>query len=154
MKFANIGCAGAVVACLAVSLAVGPAAASSGPVTVAGVAADACAGQPKKKIVKKYYRGPTMVPLRCGTKTWGYKHLVDRGRWSASFSKKIDSTIWSGSIAVNEPGEVTYVKKQPACPPRITFKVVTNPGKYGRDPRINPQGVISAYKPSGLAAAC
>lgn len=152
MKFANTMSVSVVVACLALPLAVEPAAATPGPETVAGVAANACAGKPAKTIVKKYHRGPAIVPLRCGTKTWGYKHLVKKGRWSTNFSKKINSTIWSGTIAVDIPGERTYERKQVACPPRVLFKVVTNPGPYGRDHRIKPQGVVTAYKPTSLAS--
>ncbi|MFE6398135.1 MULTISPECIES: hypothetical protein [Streptomyces] len=104
--------------------------------------------------MKKYYRGPVMVPLRCGTKNWGYKHLVDEGRWSGNFDKKINKTVWSGTITVDQPGQVVYERKFAGCPPRTLFKVVTNPGAYSADPRIKPQGVITAYKPSSLAASC
>jgi hypothetical protein len=153
LKFANTIAVSVAATCFALPLSVESAAASSGPEIVAGVAANACTGKPAKTIVKKYYRGPAVVPLRCGTSTWGYKHLVKRGRWSGNFSKKINTTIWSGTIAVDQPGERTYERKFTGCPPRTLFKVVTNPGPYGRDPRIKPQGVVTAYKPASLASA-
>ncbi|MFJ2774788.1 hypothetical protein [Streptomyces sp. NPDC087300] len=153
MKFAKTIAFGISTACFALPLAAEPAAAWTAPQTVAGVASNACTGKPAKTIVKKYYRGPTMVPLRCGTNTWGYKHLVKRGRWSSNFGKKISQTVWSGTITVDEPGELTYERKFVGCPPRTLFKVVTNPGPYGRDHRIKPQGVVTAYKPSSLASS-
>ncbi|KUF14730.1 hypothetical protein AT728_29320 [Streptomyces silvensis] len=122
--------------------------------TVAGITANACTGKPKKHIVKKCYRGPVMVPLRCGNDRWGYKHLVKSGRWSGSFDKKISQTVWSGTLTSNRPGERIYERKFAGCPPRTLFKVITNPGAYSADRRIKPQGVITAYKPSSLAASC
>lgn len=34
----------------------------------------------------------------------------------------------------------------------VVPRVVTNPGSYGADPRIKPQGIITAYKPASLAS--
>ncbi|MFF9896625.1 hypothetical protein [Streptomyces longispororuber] len=103
---------------------------------------------------QKYYRGPLMVPLRCGDRKWGYKRLVTRGRWSKPSDKKTGGTIWSGAITANTPGERKFERLQPGCPPRGSFRVITNPGVYSGDHRINPQGVITAYKPrEGSSAA-
>ncbi len=120
-------------------------------------AAATCNGQPRKTIFRKYYRGPLMVPLRCGDKNWGYKHLVAKGRWSKPFDKKIGRTIWSGTITAQGPGQRIFERLQPGCPLRSSFKVVTNPGVYSGDHSINPQGVITAFRPrqsSSAAADC
>ncbi|MGW3486540.1 hypothetical protein [Streptomyces sp. NPDC001054] len=117
--------------------------------------ASKCKGAAPKTVAVTYYRGPSKVYLRCGTKSYGYKHLVARKRWSTNFSNKIKKTIWSGTIVTNTPGERTYERIVVQCPPSIQFRVVTNPGPYGKDPRINPQGIITAYKPAAIKAkAC
>ncbi|MFD9904056.1 hypothetical protein [Streptomyces sp. NPDC059063] len=155
MKFAKTLMTAAVAAGLSAPLIAVPAVADEAPKSVQASAT--CTGKPKKTIFRKYYRGPVMVPLRCGDKKWGYKHLVARGHWTGGLDSKISRTVWSGTITTDLPGQRIYERLQVQCPPRILFRVVTNPGPYGRDPRINPQGIISAYKPGSArsaAAAC
>ena len=107
-------------------------------------AADRCKGKSEAHIVKKYYRGPLAIPLRCGTKTWGYRHLVERGRWSASFDKKINHAIWRGTEKLIPGGRWHfYMEAMPPCSKH--FGVLDNPNAYGKNPRINPQGIITAY---------
>ncbi|AEM80145.1 hypothetical protein Strvi_0357 [Streptomyces violaceusniger Tu 4113] len=125
------------------------------PTAAAQTASNACTGKSKKHVVKTYYRGPATVVLRCGTRNWGYRHLVAHGRWSANFSKKIKNAIWSGDVVIDVPGQRVYERRVIQCPPRILFRVVTNPDPYGADPRIKSQGVITAYKPASLVSpAC
>ncbi|MGY0019315.1 hypothetical protein [Streptomyces sp. cg35] len=118
-------------------------------------AADPCAGKSYKHVVKRYNNGPGIIPLRCGTTTWGYKHLVARGRWSASFDKKIKKALWSGTPATIPGGRWHYYME--AMPPCTKyFGVLDNPGVYGGDRVTKPQGIITAYsmdeKPGGTLA--
>lgn len=39
--------------------------------------AASCVGKPKETVFRKHDNRPVMVPLRCGAKRWGYKHLSD-----------------------------------------------------------------------------
>ncbi|MFD8623491.1 hypothetical protein ACFV4E_06265 [Streptomyces hygroscopicus] len=153
MKYAKAATLGIASVCLVMPMSTEAIAAQSKADVVA--ASNACTRKSKKHVVKTYYRGPAKVVLRCGTKNWGYRHLVDRGRWSANFSKKIKGAIWSGDIVLDVPGQRIYERRVIQCPPRILFRVVTNPGPYGADPRIKPQGIITAYKPASLTSpAC
>lgn len=150
MKFTKAAVFGIASLCLVLPLSTEARAAD--PTAAVGTASNACTGKPKKHIVTTYYRGPATVVLRCGTRNWGYRHLVAKGRWSANFSKKIKNTIWSGDIVTDVPGQRVYERRVIQCPPRILFKVVTNPDSYGADPRIKPQGIITAYKPASLTS--
>lgn len=118
--------------------------------TAAQVKKDPCAHAAQSKVVRTYTRGPKIGPkvvvvLRCGSSTWGYRHLTKKGRWSKAFDRKIANTIQSGSITVDMPGARIYDDILKQCPPKSRFKVVTNPGKMGRNPHINPQGIVTAY---------
>ncbi|MGV9248817.1 hypothetical protein [Streptomyces sp. NPDC003710] len=111
---------------------------------------DPCAHAPESKVVRTYTRGPKIGPkvvvvLRCGSSTWGYRHLTKKGRWSTAFDRKIANTIQSGTITVDKPGQRIFDDILKQCPPKSRFKVVTNPGKMGRKPHINPQGIVTAY---------
>ncbi|MFT2017528.1 hypothetical protein ACMA1D_17070 [Streptomyces sp. 796.1] len=127
-----------------------PAPADTEPSETLAALAVNCKDKSQATIAKTYYRGPGKVYLRCGNKDWGYRHLVARGRWSATFDKKISRTIWSGIITRDMPGERIYEDVRIQCPP-TAFKVVTNPRYYGKNPKIDPQGIITAYKPNKLA---
>ncbi|MFJ4771022.1 hypothetical protein ACIP88_18225 [Streptomyces uncialis] len=108
----------------------------------------------QSKIARTYYRGPGKVYLRCGTRNWGFRHLVARGRWNATFDKKVSRTVRSGTITSNRPGERIYEDLRLPCPPDSRtsyFKVVTNPVPLGADPSVNPQGIITAYRPAAPA---
>ncbi|MFF8946684.1 MULTISPECIES: hypothetical protein [unclassified Streptomyces] len=118
--------------------------------SVAQAKKDPCAHAAESKIVRTYTRGPKIGPklvvvLRCGSSTWGYRHLTKKGRWSTAFDRKIANTIQSGAITVDLPGQRIFDDVIKQCPPRSRFKVVTNPGKMGRKPHINPQGIVTAY---------
>ncbi|MFG2895212.1 hypothetical protein [Streptomyces sp. NPDC048248] len=104
--------------------------------------------------MSKYYRGVKLAAvLRCGTSKWGYRHLVSKGRWSTSFGKKISRTVATGAVDYQGPGQVIYVDRRNQCPPKEVFRVIVNPGPYNVDHRINPQGVITAYRPTNAASA-
>ncbi|OKJ79418.1 hypothetical protein AMK32_31370 [Streptomyces sp. CB01883] len=122
----------------------------AGPSTVAQAKKDPCAHAPESKVVRTYTRGPRIGPklvvvLRCGSSTWGYRHLKKKGRWSTAFDRKIANTVQSGTITVDMPGRRIFDDILKQCPPKSRFKVVTNPGKMGRNPHINPQGIVTAY---------
>ena len=117
-------------------------------------AAVICKGKSKRTIVRKYYRGVRVgAILRCGTKSWGYRHIRDGHGWSRSYDNKIRRTVASGIEDTPLPGSKTFERVTNQCPPRIIFKVWTNPLAYGGDPRINPQGIITAYAPKGLESS-
>lgn len=90
-------------------------------------------------------RGHEGLPMRCGTKTWGFRHLVAAGRWSANFDGWIALTLGSGT-------EVTYLKYggdeklfvifDQRC--NAEFWVWYNRGAYNGN-GVRPQGLISAY---------
>ncbi|WP_157868903.1 hypothetical protein [Streptomyces atriruber] len=105
-----------------------------------------CKGkQPSSKIVYTFNRGPAKIPLRCGNKNWGFRHIAARGRWSESFKSKISNTLWKGYE--QSPGVVFRDKPGVGCTPnpKKNFKVVYNSGPLGGKPGgITPQGVITA----------
>lgn len=105
-----------------------------------------CKNKSRATIAKTYHRGPAEVYLRCGTKNWGFRHIAAKGRWNAAFDQKISKTVWSGMITTDLPGQRIYEDMRPSCPPKSEFKVITNPDEYNKDWRINPQGIITAYK--------
>ncbi|MFV0130145.1 hypothetical protein ACLGI4_20975 [Streptomyces sp. HMX112] len=130
-----------------------PSATGATPPETLAAAAVNCNNKSQAAIAKTYHRGPATVHLRCGTKSWGFRHLVAKGRWNATFDKKINRTVWSGTITTNLPGQRIYDDMRLACPAKSEFKVVTNPGPMGANPAVNPQGIITAYKPTTAAAA-
>lgn len=123
---------------------------SASSAAVAQAKKDPCTGAAQSKVVRTYYRGPKVGPkvpyvLRCGTSTWGYRHLKKKGRWSTAFDRKIANTIANGTITVNLPGRRIFDDLLKQCPPKSRFKVVVNPGSKGGKPHINPQGIVTAY---------
>ncbi|MFE6777486.1 hypothetical protein [Streptomyces sp. NPDC057702] len=120
------------------------------PEAAARAAKDPCAHAAESKIVRTYGRGPQVGPklfvvLRCGSSTWGYRHLGKKGRWSTAFDRKIANTIRSGTVTVDAPGRRIYDDIVRQCPVKSRFKVVENPGKMNRKPHIKPQGIVTAY---------
>ncbi|MFT2017500.1 hypothetical protein ACMA1D_16930 [Streptomyces sp. 796.1] len=116
------------------------------------LAADPCKRQNYRKVVHIFYRGPEKVLLRCGTKSWGYRHMVERGRWSTSFKNKIDDTLWKG--VQTSPGVYHRYRIPAGCHrPIKNFKVVFNQGPYGGDEgKTSPQGIITAVQENTLTA--
>ena len=110
-------------------------------------AADACTGKSTNHVVKNFYRGPRVIPLRCGTSTWGYRHLLPKHGYNSAM---IANTVSRGGERFG-----FYYLNLNQCPP-MKYKVVFNPsGIGGSGP--GPQGVITAYYEAGhqsLALSC
>jgi hypothetical protein len=71
----------------ACAIALLPGSASASTVSAAAshaAAASPCAGKSQSYILAKYKRGSVVYPLRCGTSTWGYIHLVDKHEYDPS----------------------------------------------------------------------
>ncbi|MYS61143.1 MULTISPECIES: hypothetical protein [Streptomycetaceae] len=107
---------------------------------------DPCAGKSATSIVKNYYRGPLIVPLRCGTSSWGYRHLAPKHEFNDSM---IAQTVSRGNQMFG-----FYYLNLNQCP-AMMFKVVFNDGALGGT-GVRPQGVITAYYQEGhmMKAAC
>lgn len=108
-------------------------------------ASNPCRSQHYSKVAYTFWIGPKRMPLRCGTQTWGYNHIVARGRWSTSFKNKIGDTLFNGYE--KSPGVYYRYKVGTGCSsnPRKNFKVVVNKGPLGGRPGgLTPQGIITA----------
>ena len=109
-------------------------------------AADPCAGRSQTYIVRTFFRGPAVYPLRCGTSSWGYIHLVAGHEYDPSM---IALTVAQGTI---EPLNVIDYWTQ-TCPSR-GYRVVYNDGALNGT-GVRPQGIITAYPlDSASAVAC
>lgn len=126
--------------------------AASAPASAAP-ASDPCAGKSANHIVKKYTRSFVTVPLRCGTSTWGYRHLVPKHGFNDG---QIANTVARGKQSFG-----FYYTNLTQCPP-MAFKVVFNNGAIGGT-GVRPQGIITAYfqpghissvAPRGFATDC
>lgn len=107
-------------------------------------AADPCAGKSTNHIVKNFTRGFVNVPLRCGTSTWGYRHLAPKHGYNSSM---IANTVSRGKQSFG-----FYYQNLSQCPP-MAFKVVFNNGPIGGS-GVSPQGIITAYyQPGHIASA-
>ncbi|MGI5508714.1 hypothetical protein [Streptomyces sp. CA-106131] len=90
--------------------------ASGGTVTAAADSFDAtCRSHSRTYVLKKYYRGPQFFTLRCGTNTWGWKHIKLRHGWNSTMDRKITAAIWSGDPN-GRGGYSTYLNQ---CPRRM-----------------------------------
>lgn len=101
-----------------------------------------------KSVHKTYYRSGDAYVLRCGTGSWGRRHL--NARWSTSFSALIAETISRGQKSTGTGG-LTYFHKHryvAGIQREEIFRVVFNGNAYGADATLRPQGVITAYNPS------
>lgn len=106
----------------------------------AATLAHPCNGKSQERIVANYNRGATIVPLRCGSPTYGFRHIEERGRWSATFSSKIALTISRGQQSRDRS---IYSLFNSDC--IELFRVVVNHGPF-RGRGFRPQGVITAYE--------
>jgi hypothetical protein len=123
-----------IAACLA---AMGPVLTSER--ALAGAPPGSCQGKSEESVVKAYTRGILAIPLRCGTLTYGFTHIVDRGRWNDVFDSDIALTIARGEE--NGDGSI-YAWFDDRCVEQ--FRVVVNQGPIGGS-GFRPQGVITAY---------
>lgn len=86
-----------------------------------------------------YMRGAAAIPLRCGTATYGFNHLVQKGRWNAAFDSQIAQTISRGEESADR---TIYATFNNTCVE--LFRAVVNPGAIGGT-GFAPQGIITAY---------
>lgn len=115
-------------------------------VTVAADSFDAiCKRNPRNHILKRYYRGPAVYSLRCGTTTWGWKHIKTRHGWNATMDKRIGAAFWSGQPN-GRGGFSTYTA---TCPSKEKFRTIIGTPAGTND-------LLTAYtvNATALAAAC
>ncbi|MEV0371482.1 hypothetical protein AB0I10_16910 [Streptomyces sp. NPDC050636] len=79
-----------------------------------------CRSHSRNYIVRTYYRGPGKYTLRCGTKTWGWKHIKLRHGWNSTMDRKIRAAIWSGQPN-GRGGYSTYTQ---TCPSYEKFRTI------------------------------
>lgn len=140
-----LGVPAAVVIALAPALAGVGAGAQAATATVQPViSSNPCAGKSQASVVRTYYHQVSYIPLRCGTATWGYNHLVASHDYDPSM---IQLTLAQGTQV--SPGVYQYSK--PQCPPFI-YRVVFNGGALNGNSTIAPQGIITAYQVTTSAA--
>ncbi|WP_235445367.1 hypothetical protein [Streptomyces sioyaensis] len=109
-------------------------------VAVSGVE-ETCKHHGRYYIVRQYFRGPRRFTLRCGTPTWGWKHIKKGHGWS----RGMDSTIGS-AIANGTPVTFGFSIFTNQCPPREWFRTI-----IGTPGGIND--VLTAYNVTSLASA-
>lgn len=123
-----------------------PVAGSAVAATPAAAAANPCAGRSATYIVKKFYRGPAVYPLRCGAKTWGYNHLVAKHSYDPS---SISLTVARGTKSLVAQ---VFTYSTDTCP-SFTYIVVFNTGALNGN-GVQPEGIITAYQQGASAQAC
>lgn len=135
-------CAGVVASALLIPTTGSAAASSSGPdVTVRAVDPNtACRSHGKNYVVRTYFRGPNKYTLRCGTRTWGWKHIKAGHGWNNTMNRKISAAIWSGKW--NGGGYSTW---SASCPSREKFRT-----KIGT--RAGANDLRTAYQVTNRAA--
>ncbi|MFF7969438.1 hypothetical protein ACFZC3_29335 [Streptomyces sp. NPDC007903] len=135
--------------------AAGSASAAS-PVSGATVTARAdsydakCRSHSRTYVLKKYYRRvpvgpPTFYTLRCGTSTWGWKHIKARHGWNSTMDRKISAAIGSGSPN-GRGGYSTYLNQ---CPRVEKFRTIIGTPAGSND-------LLTAYnvdQPAAVGAA-
>ncbi|WP_240116905.1 hypothetical protein [Streptomyces sp. MUM 2J] len=117
--------------------------ASGETVTEAAESFDAkCRSNSRNYILKKYYRGPQFFTLRCGTSTWGWKHIKQRHGWNSTMDRKISTAIFSGDPN-GRGGYSTYANQ---CPRVEKFRTIIGTPAGTND-------LLTAYKVDQPAAA-
>ncbi|GAA4544412.1 hypothetical protein GCM10023175_22550 [Pseudonocardia xishanensis] len=130
-RLLRVSVVGAVALCLSATFS---------PAASAAVPANFCDGKSEETVVRTYSRGSLAIPLRCGTNTYGFRHVVQKGRWNDAFDSRIANTIARGTV--NAAGTI-YGEMTDRCV--NTFRVVVNQGAIGGS-GFRPQGVITAYE--------
>ncbi|MFD3517232.1 hypothetical protein [Streptomyces sp. NPDC058663] len=116
---------------------------------VANLAADSydaiCRRNPRHHVLKQYYRGPGVYTLRCGTASWGWKHIKARHGWNAAMDKKISAAFWSGQ----PNGRGGYSTYTATCPSKEKFRTIVGTPAGRND-------LLTAYtvNTKALAAPC
>ncbi|GGN40810.1 hypothetical protein GCM10012285_19350 [Streptomyces kronopolitis] len=101
-----------------------------------------CKHHSRNYIVRNYYRGPARYTLRCGTKTWGWKHIKAGHGWNATMDKYISAAIWSGAPN-GRGGYSTYTR---SCPSYEKFRTIIGTPAGNTD-------LLTAYRVTRFAAA-
>lgn len=105
-----------------------------------------CRSHGRNYVVRNYYRGPAVYTLRCGTTTWGWKHIKKRHGWNSTMDRKIRTAIWSGKPN-GRGGYSTYTQ---TCPSYEKFRTIIGTPAGTND-------LLTAYKVTtvrGAAAKC
>ncbi|GAA0478859.1 hypothetical protein ACFQ2B_06055 [Streptomyces stramineus] len=102
-----------------------------------------CRTHSRNYVVREYFRGPGRYTLRCGTKTWGWKHIKLRHGWNNTMDKKIRTAIWSGAPN-GRGGYSTYTAQ---CPSVEKFRTIIGTPAGARD-------LLTAYTVNTFAAKC
>ncbi|TYB46932.1 hypothetical protein FXF69_12625 [Actinomadura chibensis] len=79
--------------------------------------------------------------MRCGTRTWGWKHIKARHGWNRTMDRKIGTAIWSGDPN-GRGGYSTYANQ---CPRREKFRTIIGTPAGSND-------LLTAYPVNQLAA--
>ncbi|MFD8675690.1 hypothetical protein ACFV1A_21685 [Streptomyces seoulensis] len=84
-----------------------------------------CRSHSRTYVLKKYYRRvpvgpPSYYTLRCGTSTWGWKHIKARHGWNSTMDRKISAAIDTGSPN-GRGGYSTYLNQ---CPRVEKFRTI------------------------------
>ncbi len=120
-------------------------AAAAPSVHVSGVAVNSidatCKHHNRNYVVRNYYRGPARYTLRCGTKTWGWKHIKARHGWNKTMDKNISTAIWSG--APNGRGGFSIYTQ--SCPSYEKFRTIIGTPAGAGD-------LLTAYRVTTFAA--
>lgn len=101
-----------------------------------------CRSHDRTYVLKSYYRGPAKYNLRCGTSTWGWKHIKARHGWNATMDRKINAAFWSGKPN-GRGGFSTYTA---SCPSIEKFRTILGTP-------AGPNELLTAYKVNSPAAA-
>ncbi|MFI9248318.1 hypothetical protein ACIGXF_38520 [Streptomyces sp. NPDC053086] len=111
----------AVLSALLIPAAGSASAASPGSGKTVTVRADSydarCRSHNRNYVLKKYYRQvpvgpPSFITLRCGTSTWGWKHIKARHGWNSTMDRKISAAIGFGAPN-GRGGYSTYTNQCP-----------------------------------------
>ncbi|MFI6659052.1 hypothetical protein ACIBL8_26385 [Streptomyces sp. NPDC050523] len=106
-----------------------------------------CRSHSRTYVLKKYYRQvpvgpPTFITLRCGTSTWGWKHIKARHGWNSTMDRKISAAIGTGDPN-GRGGYSTYANQ---CPRIEKFRtIIGTPGGHN--------DLLTAYKVDQPAVA-
>ncbi|MFF9410628.1 hypothetical protein ACF1B0_34640 [Streptomyces anandii] len=84
-----------------------------------------CRSHSRTYVLKKYYRRvpvgpPTFYTLRCGTRTWGWKHIKAGHGWNSTMDRKISAAIGTGDPN-GRGGYSTYLNQ---CPRVEKFRTI------------------------------
>lgn len=115
----------------------------------AAATSDPCSGKSATYIVKNFYRGVAVYPLRCGTSTWGYNHIVIGHAYDPA---AITVTVSLGEAVI---GVQAFLYTANVCP-TSQYYVVYNTGALNGN-GVQPQGIITAYpitSEDAATAAC